>query len=261
MLRQVSLALLLLTTTTAALGQAPVGSETEGPVAEATSEEPVARARELFLEARAHFDGGRFGDARDSLRESLSLAPRPGTATNLARVLVQMQRALEAEAVVRRVLNGDFGELSEDQSRSARDLLQITDEEIGAIEVTLSGARTLTFQLDDEVASTHADGDVLSRRIDPGAHALRLSSEDGRQTSTTVELLPGQRQTLRLSLEPVSPATTDEPTETRSAARSPWLWIGILVGAAAIGTGLYFALRPVDADADPVWGQAQGLSF
>ena len=65
----------------------------------ALQDNPLDRARTLFFEGTAHFEGGRLGPARDSFQAALALVPgRPSIQANLGVTLFRLEQWAEAVA-------------------------------------------------------------------------------------------------------------------------------------------------------------------
>lgn len=112
---------------------------------------------------------------------------------------------------------------------------------------------TLTVVTEDPTANIEVAGvgsavGRLSRELQPGTYDIVVDSSDG-QTERTVELR--SRQRLELLIERVGSGV------------SPWLVVGIVAGAVAIGAaiavGVIFATQDPDLVEDPFWGQTAVL--
>lgn len=218
-------ALLLVLVSSAAFAQ---------PHTPAESDEDMQRARTLFEEARVDFDAGRFPVARTKLEESLRLAPRTGTAINLARTLRSLGEPLEAEHVLERMLDGEYGELPEDRAGAARDLIVEVRAESVSVRIAFSGRAAASLEIDGRRVGEIGPRGV-ERRLNPGTHRIAVLADDGARDVEEVTLAPGESTDVALMLS--------APTEGEDASppRRGWIWaiVGIVVaGAAATAVGL-----------------------
>lgn len=222
-------------------------------VAFAQSDADLERARMLFEEARIDFDAGRFPVARTKLEESLRIAPRTGTAMNLARTLRSLGEPLEAERVLEGMLGGEYGELPDDRAQAARELIVEVRSEAVSIRVSFSGRDRASLELDGRrVGEIDAQG--VERRLNPGTHRIVAVGADGARDVEEVTLAPGEQSEVALML----PEVGDE-TEPPSPRRG---WIGavvaiVLAGAAAAAIGV--ALRRDERVNDSVFPRAEAL--
>lgn len=225
-------------------------------VALAQSSPDEQRARELFVEARAAFDEGRYPEARQLLEESLELAPRPATAMNLSRVLRSMGELLSAETTLEELLGGGFGLVEGERREEASTLLEDVREEIGIITVSIVGVDDAQIQVDGVSAGSASPGAPLELRIDPGDHVVVASAGSNRD-ERALTVGPGETHEIDLNIEVGEP-----PDEGGSILSSPWFWIitGVLV-AGGVAAAVIVATRDQTADpiTDPVFPVAEVL--
>ncbi len=95
--------------------------------------------------------------------------------------------------------------------------------------------RRLTVELDESTASVRLDGRVIGRgtsesQVEPGSHELEVTASGYRLYRRTVRVESADVR-LHVTLE----RTAQQPA---SAGVSPWVWVGVGVGSAAVIGGL-----------------------
>lgn len=122
--------------------------------------------------------------------------------------------------------------------------------------------RRINVELDESTASVRLDGRVIGRgscesEVAPGAHELEVSASGFRPYRQSVRVDNADVR-LRVSLERL-------PTQQPAAGISPWVWVGVGVGSAAvIGGVVALAVALGSTVEDPYRGSwntvAQGLN-
>jgi hypothetical protein len=131
------------------------------PAAQAqTHAESLEEARELFTDGSAMARDERWGEAYELFLRSWEIVERPGTAFNLAAVLIRLGRALEALRFVEAFLAFPGTETSADDRERARALAREAEAQVV----------------------------VLSLRIAPASARIEV---DGSLPCTTTERTPG----------------------------------------------------------------------
>lgn len=215
----------------------------------AHAQEPDARI--LFEEANALMDEGRFPEATERLERALALEPRPAIANNLAIARRATGDTIGAAAILAELLEGRFGELSEERRAVVSELRASVEREIATLRVTVSGRAELRL---DGLALGWVDGET-AHRVNAGAHVLRARTSDGREAEQRVEVSAGEVAAVRLELPrttapPIDRHTEPGPIEEESASALPWI-LGI--GGAVIAAGItvlviVLATRPSDVE-------------
>ena len=216
--------------------------------AQGESEADLERARTLFEEARVDFDAGRFPAARIKLEESLRLAPRTGTAMNLARTLRSLGEPLRAEEVLEGMLEGEYGDLPQDRAEAARALTVEVRAEAVSVRVRFSGRERASLEIDGQRVGEIASR-AIERRLNPGTHRVVVVGDDGARDVEEVTLAPGESIEVALHLEAARADTTDDATD--EPPRRGWIWaiVGIVVaGAAATAVGVVLTRDPRVSD-------------
>jgi hypothetical protein len=225
----------------------------------AQSSRDEQRARELFVEARAAFDDGRYPEARELLEESLGLAPRPASAMNLSRVLRSMGELLAAEASLEELLGGGFGLVEGERRAEATSLLSEVREELGTIAVSVAGALDAEVRIDGVMAGHASPGAAFEVRVDPGDHVV-VASGDGARSERSLSVGPGERREIALEID--ARDVDGDVDDGGSIFSSPWFWIitGVLI-AGGVTTAVIVATedRAADPVTDPVFPVAEVL--
>jgi hypothetical protein len=202
--------------------------------------EPTAadrkEAKRLYAEARKLKADGKLDQAVDSFRRAHDLAPTPVTRLDLARVLVEQAKLLEARDLAQSVpampITATETEKSKQSRKEAAALAKELDERIP----------TVTFAPAPDAAQEVAiDGKVVSKELltgavalDPGDHIAVLSMGE-KKAETPFKLAERERKTVDLAvpppekavepvpepLKPVKPA--EKPRKAPNARAEEWL--------------------------------------
>jgi hypothetical protein len=172
------------------------------PRAAAPSEAHLTRARELFDEAAASLQVGRFADAVKELRASLDLVPRTATAFNLAVALRGTGDALAALALFDKLAAGDYGELDPARREQVRALRAEVAAEIATLTIVANGADAIEIRVDGEIVASVKSGASTASRVNPGTHRVVASARDHETVDRAVDVLRGSSQTVELTLRP-----------------------------------------------------------
>lgn len=221
-------ALLLVTTASTALAQG-------------TAED---RARTLFDRGMIALEAFRFGEARALFEESLHEYVEPGAAFNLGLALRGAGESILAIEQWTALLNGNYGDLSEGQRaqvevlvREERLALAHLEARVGANEPRVE----LRVRIDGRDQESLTSGGRTFYVLDPGRHILTARAPGFEVIEETIELTPGERAQIELSLV-ARAETTSTPIWRRG-----WFWgvVGgiVLVGVAAailVAAGPYY---------------------
>lgn len=184
-----------------ALGTGP-GAEAQGsPDAPAQGASEEATARELFERARAALNTGRFAEARDLLRRSLSIRPNAGSAFNLAVALRGTGEPLAAIDVFDRLLADEYGELDANQRAQARQLKAEASAEVAVLHIRATGADRIEIRVDGERLGTVGPGERLRTRVNPGTRVVTASAPGHETEEVRVDLARGGSRRIRFELE------------------------------------------------------------
>ena len=199
----------------------------------------MLRARELYVEGGRQVEEGRWADALSAYEESYRLSGIPAALFNSATTLRSMGRHRDARDLFRQLL--DLPDLDEETRTSAEQRFR---EESGRVAlillVGLGEAPDATVALDGRDLPGPPD-DPLELETDPGEHAVSVLREGYAPWRQALTLEDGQRETLRVELEPI---------DTEEIWESPILWT--IVGVVLVGGGvLTGVLLYDDAQLDP----------
>lgn len=234
----------------------------------AQAQDAVTRARELFDAADGAADEGRIADAMQLYQESLALSPRPGTAYNLAVVMLSAGRSVDAADTIRRLLAGEYGEVSGALRARGEALASEAERRISVLRLRLDGPSGSSLRIDGELLPDIELGVPLELRVDPGNHRLLARGPHGQLVEREVELVPGARREVEFAIEAVTEGSgapeeaATRPDESEEDVWSePWLHIGLgvalVAGVVALGLGVSGVFDP--APSDPVWEHAEAL--
>jgi tetratricopeptide (TPR) repeat protein len=235
---------------TAAAQDAPAPPTSEPADPARVREGDPLRADALFQEAIALSDQGRWQEACAKFRESLAAEPSVGTLLNVAACSVREGDERQAAREYRRVLELNVGTSDPDRKRnvaaSARAALQKLEAELAAVTVRITPADAAArIVIDDKRAEIVRVGEAAE--LEPGKHVITVDAPGFRQARREIELAPGARDLLVITLEPASaaePAAAAPPSGPRSLATAGW--VTGLAGSAVLATGA--ALIAVAAD-------------
>ncbi len=234
----------------AAPAQSASASASASAPSSSKGETPEQRVKVLMKDGMAAFDRGELEAARVAFAEAFSLLPHAAIAANLA----------DAEAKL-----GLYGEAAEhfqfylDNAPPDRADGRAEAEKRRA--ECLTHVARLTLSADSETAEFVLDGQVISAAVagrgiwvKPGSH--QVQARDGTRSGAlkTVELTPGESQTLVVALGKASattPATTPAADAASTGDVSPRTWVLVGEGAlaaASLGYGFYSSTRASAAD-------------
>ena len=225
-----------------------------GPI---QAQEREARAR--FEEANDALSSGRFAEARDLFRRSLQAHPNAAAAFNLAVALRGTGETVESVEVFDALLAGAYGALREQQRREAQGLRAETQAEIAVLQIRATGPPRTDVRIDGRRAGVVGSTDVLEAPVNAGAHVVIGTATEYEIAEQRVSVARGELAQLQLTLEPSEPPpirTRIVEASTPSIFESPWLWVGVGAGVAALVVGALLLFVTVEQDplTDPVYG-------
>jgi hypothetical protein len=229
----------------------------------------VARAEQLFNDAKKLLEQNDVPKACASFAESQQLDPQLGTLLNLA--LCHEREGKDASAWT------EFtGVVSLATRTGQAKRAEFAKERAHALEPKLSRVRFDTTQL-PKTASVSIDGTAVDRNVldetpvplDPGPHAIVIVAQGRKRETLTVDVARGPATaTFRLpalSNEEVTalpaaspPPTISQPTKEESSSLSTMQWAGIGtagVGAVAVVVGTVFGLSAASLKDDSGCGE------
>jgi hypothetical protein len=246
------------------------------PLPALPSEEQVNTARGLYREARELEKEGKLKEALEKALASYTTAATPVTALQVARLLAEMQRLIEARNTARSVALLPVSPRETDKGRDARQqasaLADALDARIPKIAVGERPAG-MDVLLDGKRLPTDA---MAWQGVDPGAHALELRMGERLCTTLHVTLSESEQRTVDLhdAAGPCKPEVQENPVPAPavpqllsppapvvrdSGATHPWrpvAGVATGLGVAAFGVGTYLAIS-AKGDYDSVADQCK----
>lgn len=196
------------------LGLGVLGLVVLGLAAPAAAQDLDARAR--FERALVAIADGRYASAVSDLEASLALAPRPSTAFNLAIAQRGTGELLAAEATFDALLAGHYGALDDARVAQATALRDEVRAQIGSLSILVEGAPGPRVTVDGTEVHAGPDG-RFEVRVSPGTRRVAVTALEHRLATRTVEVAPGARLALTVTLEPeadVRPGVLELDSET-----------------------------------------------
>lgn len=201
-------------------------------------------ARALADRARVAAEEGRLAEARTLLEDALEREPSAAFAFNLALVLEPMGELLDADALLGRLLAGDFGVLDAERRERVEQFRAEIRANIATVEIRTRG-RDAEVRVDG-VLRGRTQGRRLSIEIDPGERHVELTAGNDR-VGRTLAIRPAETRAVEFAIGAVSEDPVeipDEPLDDGDTVwESPWLWTIVAVlalGGAGVAVG--FAL-------------------
>lgn len=204
----------------------------------AVTPQDKARARELYGKGQQLFKDGSYQEAERAFEEAYRTAPNPVVLLSIAECQTrseQYQRAIDTlEAYLR-------------DKPDAKDRPQVTAQ----IEALRAKPATLTVQSDPSGASVFVDERDSGRMtpteltLSPGHHLIGVMLDGHQHSERSVDLTPGERETLQLTLlataptqPPAAPVTEPVAEDTRGPRHTtPGFWVATSLGAAGLVAG------------------------
>ena len=158
-------------------------------------------ARSLFLDGNTAMDEGRFGEAREFFRRSLTLHPSVATAFNLAVSLERTGALVDSVELLSDLIAGEFGELSDAQRTEAIDFRDRAEPDIGIAQFRVSGAPRAEARLDGELIGHIERGRSLETEVDPGEHVIVLTARNAQPVERRFVMERGESVELTIPIE------------------------------------------------------------
>jgi hypothetical protein len=210
-----------------------------------------ATYRKTICDGVAEYQAGHFQEALSLFRRAHQLSPSARTWRGIGMTSFELRDYVTAMHALSAALQDTRKPLSPDQRKDAQALLERTRMFVDIYKVELQ-PDTAHLLLDGREPELEPDGTLL---LSLGTHTLEASAPGMAALTKSVEVRGGQRQDLRLSLEPVSQpreAGVGRPpptvAETETPAKEPinrkavaWLLAGVGSALVATGTGIYWS--------------------
>lgn len=237
-----------------------LGSALSAHAADPTAAD-VGTARDLYREGSNLANEGRWEEAADRFRRSLTLKRAAITIYSLGLSLESSGHLVEALEAYRAFLREPVVDATRQFVAPAREAITTLEPKIGHLRINIVPIAGLRVSVDGLPVPAAA---LSARRpIDPGKHLVVARADGYRTLERSVEVGEGSTETLELSLEP---ATKSDPTAPSEISTQPTLGpepdsnqagpplVGPIVllasGAAVFGAGLAVGLIGVSEAED-----------
>lgn len=222
------------------------GSLLGGGAAHAQSQGDLAAGRQLFVEALADEEGGRFAAALEkykrvqTIRDTVNVRFRIGAALE---GLGKVARAVDAYAAT--VTLGAENKADAEVVRAAQARVDVLRPRVAhlALRVTSPAFADADVQVDSEPVAAEALGDVA---VDPGPHVVTATAKGARPFRAQITLSEGGRADVPVALEPLAPEApppAPPPPDRSGSYRTVGIVTGVAGGALVIGGAVVLALR------------------
>jgi hypothetical protein len=227
--------------------------------ADPPSKREIAQGREHANKGLEHFKSSRWAEARDHFRQALAVQETAVVTYYLGVCEEQLGDLREARRRLQQAsslaASGETGESS--QARKAvledvRELALQVESKLPKVSFRWQPARPegAALTVDDERVSID-DVAVGPLRLNPGEHKVKATAPGRKPYELALRLEPGQQSDVVLTLEPEAPppapvavpqAPAPPPTSGGGWQR-PVGYVGLGLGAALIGAGVFSSLR------------------
>lgn len=236
----------LRTTTTVALALAWLCCAGRAHAQQAQTPAELAAGRQLFVEALADEEHGRFADAVTKYKRVLVIRDTPNIRYRIGASLERLGKLVQAsESYTAALRAASPGGASADGevARAAQTRLDAINPRIAHLTVRMTASPAGTeITVDGE--PTAVEG-VAELAVDPGAHVVAATAPGTRSFRASVELIEGGRADVPIALEPLVSAPPAPPAP--SVATHPYRTAGIVTAAAGgvllIGGVIVLTLR------------------
>jgi len=212
--------------------------------AQPATERSETRHAELFTAAQAAMDRQEAARARDLLREALDLRPDHGpTAYFLALTLRDTGEIVEAVRLLDSLLTGSFGDVPADFRAEADGLRTELRARIASLSLRVIGPEAAEVRIDGEPRGTASNDTPLALEVDPGPHRIYASADDHDPAERAIDVDPGERLMLELTLARSEAPATEVPVADPFRKR-PGFWVlmaavvVVVAGGVALGVTL-----------------------
>ena len=226
----------------------PASAQNNATEATAPSASEVALARRLFTDGVRASEEHRFEDARIAFERSYEISPRDVTLLNLAVVLAEAGKLVDAADAYRRFIARADGAMEARHGAEARTALAALEVRLANVTIAVRSLReTDEVRINDTVIA-HA-GLGLEMPVDPGTHVIEVRR--GRRSCARRAIRVAEGAHADVELDASCPPSAEETARLEAAAAaqreaareateggSAWVWVGVgggvLVAAAAV---------------------------
>lgn len=210
------------------------------------------QARSLVAEASKAFESGNFERALDLFNRAARIVEAPTISLMQARTLVELGRlgsAAERYVAAQRTDPADSGNAAfQAAAADAKSELEALRPRIPTLRIKLVGADAKGAVVTIDGQKLDAEAVTAEQWLDPGTHSVEVKTAAGTTAGRSISLVPGAREELVFSLEPVVhvPSSTPErrpepaapapvPAERSQKPRVAG-WVTLGAGVAFTGT-------------------------
>ncbi len=190
----------------------------------------LAAGRQLFVEALADEEHGRFADAVTKYKRVLTVRDTPNIRYRIGASLEHMGKLVQAsESYAAAVRGGNASGSSADGevARAAQARLDALSPKIAHLTVRLDAPPPgAEITVDGEPAAAQQGAAELA--VDPGAHVVAATAPGSRPFRASVDLTEGARAEVPVVLEPLAPAAA----ETKVTTTHPYRTVGVVTASA-----------------------------
>jgi hypothetical protein len=226
-------------------------------------------AQSLFDEGLSDMRAGRFKIGCALIKQSLEIDARAGTVFTLAECYSKAGKYASAVAFYDRYL-AVFETMPEDQKEQQQARAELSRTERTRLVALVAWLSVSLPENAPQGAVVTMDGEPFSPALfgvataaDPGPHVFTTRAPDGPLIEQRVDLAPGERRAMVLSLRtstgelttPIDPSMSQpepepepEPSgDTHGKHLTPWFWVAGGIGAAGIVTGTVTGIMLLNA--------------
>ena len=206
----------------------------------APSPRDKADAAVLTSKARAAGKAKKYDEAVDSLRKAIELDPTAQRKLDLAKVLVPLNKLVEASQILNGIVNDASLPPNEKWAKdTAKKQLATFEGRIPWLTVHVVGTSKARIEVDGREVEAETETPV-----DPGKHAIGVDADGFESADTDVTLADSEHKQVTLTLTPGTPKEAPKPKTTPG---TKWPAIAsFVVGAAGIGVGAAFGVLAFD---------------
>jgi tetratricopeptide (TPR) repeat protein len=208
-------------------------------LAGAPADDSRQRARALFLRGNEHVRAQAYDAALADYRAAYALFRSPKILLNTGTMLQLLGRTADAANTYATYLEDPDADPA--RIEEVRALVGELDREVVRLRI-VADPQPAEISVDGVLAGVAAP--VLTRRIEPGAHAVEARFEDSRSALVELTNTAGETRDVQLRLpRPLPPA--DLACEPSLTPPMP-AWVSAAVSLLAVGAGVYFGNRVRD---------------
>lgn len=219
-----------------------------GGRARAQTPADLATGRQVFTEALADEEHGRYADAVAKYKRVLLVRDTPNIRYRIGASLEHLGKLVQAlDAYEAAVRVGTASGTSADAAvvRAAQDRIAVITPKIAHVTLRLASPPPGTeVTVDGEpAAAPSATAGASERAVDPGSHVVAATAPGRRPFRSTVDMTEGARVELPIALEPLEAAPAPDVIVVTHPYRTAGIVTAAAGGALLIGGAVVLALR------------------